>query len=327
VLIVSRATLTVVTAALVAVLPSGAGGARAQTLQPRPSLASLVAQARQLSDEIDSLGQQIDGLRIELSQARSEARLAERAVARDRKAVIESRDLVAALAAQGYMDMGSDPALELLMSGDPGAFLTEEATLAELDNNAGLRYTALHAAQVSAERASATAEQQIAQATALQTELNSKTAAIRQKVAAINSSVMTQAMTVFDQTGQYPDVALPLSGTLGAMALRYALSRRGDPYVWGAAGPGQFDCSGLVVWAFSQEGVALPHYTGSLWDSGMHVSRANLRPGDLVFFFADISHVGMYAGNGLMVDAPTYGQPVQVQPINWNSYVGAVRVP
>jgi peptidoglycan DL-endopeptidase CwlO len=96
--------------------------------------------------------------------------------------------------------------------------------------------------------------------------------------------------------------------------------------VWGAAGPSAFDCSGLVVWAFGQEGISLPHYTGYLWNSGMHVSRNDLEPGDLVFFFADISHVGMYIGNGLMVDAPTQGQDVQVQAIDWGIYVGAVRI-
>ena len=100
----------------------------------------------------------------------------------------------------------------------------------------------------------------------------------------------------------------------------------GRPYVWGAAGPDSYDCSGLVLWAFAQEGISLPHYTGDQWNSGMHVSRADLEPGDLVFFFADISHVGIYIGNGLMVDAPSTGQVVQVQPVFWDSFVGAVRI-
>jgi len=121
-------------------------------------------------------------------------------------------------------------------------------------------------------------------------------------------------------------VVLPLATTVGTVALRAALSRRGDPYIWGAAGPDAFDCSGLVVWAFAQEGITLPHYTGYLWNSGMHVSRDNLEPGDLVFFFADLSHVGMYIGNGLMVAAPSTGQTVQVQAVFWNAYVGAVRI-
>jgi cell wall-associated NlpC family hydrolase len=113
---------------------------------------------------------------------------------------------------------------------------------------------------------------------------------------------------------------------VGTRALRYALAKIGDPYVWGASGPSQFDCSGLVMWAFAQEGISLPHYTGAQWNSGMHVSRDELEPGDLVFFYADISHVGLYLGNGLMVDAPQTGENVKVQQINWGIFVGAVRI-
>ena len=318
------ATLAAGTAALVAVLPGGVGGA--QTVQSQPSLTSLVAQAHQLSNEIDSLGQQIDGLRIQLSHARTEAKVAKVAAARDEKSVNSSKAEVAALAAQSYMGLGSDPTLELLTSGNPNAFLNEAATVSELDNTAGLRYTLLHTAQLAAERANTTAQQQIAQATTLQTQLDSKTSVIQQEITKINSTAMQQAMQIFDTTGSYPTFTLPTENTVGAIALRYALTRRGDAYVWGAAGPSEFDCSGLVVWSFAQEGISLPHYTGSLWNLGMRVSQTNLEPGDLMFFFADESHVGIYVGNGLMVDAPTYGQPVQVQQIDWSVYDGAVRI-
>jgi cell wall-associated NlpC family hydrolase len=137
---------------------------------------------------------------------------------------------------------------------------------------------------------------------------------------------MKQAMTVFEQTGQYPNISIPTANTVGYQALQAAITREGDPYVWAAAGPSEFDCSGLVVWAYAQEGIALPHYTGSLWNSGVHVARADLEPGDLVFFYADISHVGIYIGDGMMIDAPDFGQDVMVQPIDWSIYVGAVRI-
>ena len=97
------------------------------------------------------------------------------------------------------------------------------------------------------------------------------------------------------------------------------------PYVWAAAGPNEFDCSGLVMWAFAQEGISLPHYTGAQWNSGMHVARADLEPGDLVFFGADLGHVGLYIGDGLMVDAPNTGAVVRVEPL-FSDYVGAVRI-
>ena len=97
--------------------------------------------------------------------------------------------------------------------------------------------------------------------------------------------------------------------------------------MWGAAGPSAFDCSGLVVWAYAQLGISLPHYTGDKWNEGEHVPRDQLQPGDLVFFFHNVEHVGIYVGNGLMVlDAPATGQKVQIQAMLWADYDGAVRI-
>lgn len=116
------------------------------------------------------------------------------------------------------------------------------------------------------------------------------------------------------------------SGSLEYRAMLKALTRRGAPYVWAAAGPWAFDCSGLVVWSYAQLGVYEPHYTGDLWNRGYHVSSSQLRPGDLVFFYRYHSHVGIYIGHGQMVDAPHTGTVVQVQNVDWGSYSGAVRL-
>ena len=80
------------------------------------------------------------------------------------------------------------------------------------------------------------------------------------------------------------------------------------------------------MWAYAHVGISLPHFTGAQWAVGEHISRSQLQPGDIVFFFADISHEGMYIGGGLMVDAPTQGVPVHVEPVFWSAYVGAVRI-
>jgi len=297
--------LTSVAAACALLLPGGISSA--QTLAPSPTLSSLVAQARQLSYQINALSEQYDGLRVELSSARTEATKAEQAAA-------------------SYENAGYDPTLQILTASNADQFLNQASIMQQLDQENGTRVSQLKAAQAADRRAHETAQQQVAKVTALESAMNTKTRAIQSEIDKVNSSAMTQAMAVFNQTGSYPNVVLPEASTVGIVALRAALTRRGDPYVWGMAGPGEFDCSGLVVWAFAQEGISLPHYTGSLWNSGMHVSRADLEPGDLVFFFADISHVGMYIGNGLMVDAPSTGQVVQVQPVFWSDYVGAVRI-
>ena len=104
-------------------------------------------------------------------------------------------------------------------------------------------------------------------------------------------------------------------GSNGA-ALRAAMSRIGSPYVWGATGPDQFDCSGLMVWAYQQVGKTLPRSSQAQAQGGIPVSRENLQPGDLVIFYDDASHVGMYVGDGNMVHASTFGVPVKVQSID-----------
>jgi cell wall-associated NlpC family hydrolase len=322
-----RRTATVVTgatAALALLIPGGVSSA--QTRDPSPTLNALVAQAKQLTYQINALSEQYDGLRIQLSSARAAASKAEKAAAQDAAALKNGRTALAQLGAASYMNAGYDPTLQLLTSGNPQQFLSQASIMEQLDQENGDRVTTLQAAQAADTRARETAQQQIARVTSLESAMSAKTSAIQAEINKVNSSAMSQAMAIFNQTGQYPDIAIPGGSGVGAVALRAALSKRGDPYVWGAAGPGAFDCSGLVMWAYAQEGISLPHYTGSQWGSGQHISRSQLEPGDLVFFFADISHVGIYIGNGLMVDAPSFGQDVQVQPIDWGIYVGAVRI-
>ena len=155
--------------------------------------------------------------------------------------------------------------------------------------------------------------------------MHAKVAAIQARENVLNSAAFSRAVAIYHRTGRYPTPTVR-GDSVGSQALRYALTRLGDAYVWGAAGPGQFDCSGLVMWAYAQVGISLEHYTGDQWNEGEHIPRSQLQPGDLVFFFPDIGHVGLYVGHGLMVDAPTYGQPVQIQPVFWSAYVGAVRI-
>jgi cell wall-associated NlpC family hydrolase len=302
------------------------GASQAQLVTSQPSLKDLVAEATQLSNEVDSLGQQYDGLKIQLGHANSEVKIAKLAAARADAAMAGSQKAVAQLAAMGYMNGGMDPTLQMLTSGNPNQFLSQASTVQQLNDEASMRLSTLQREQLAAQRAQTTAKEEIATANQLQSQINGKVKTIHAKLNVLNSSAMSQAMAVFDQTGSYPNIVLPEATNVGTTALRAALTQRGKPYVWGAAGPDSYDCSGLVMWAFAQEGISLPHYTGDQWNSGMHVSRADLEPGDLVFFFADISHVGIYIGNGLMVDAPSTGQVVQVQPVFWDAYVGAVRI-
>jgi cell wall-associated NlpC family hydrolase len=318
------ACLVAATTALALLVP--AADSMAQTTSPKPTLSSLVAQAKQLEFQINALSEQYDGLRIQLSRAQSDAQIAQLAATRDAAALASGQQAIAQLAAANYIDAGLDPTMQALTTGNAEQFLSQASTITELDQASGEKVSTLTAVEDQDQRARQTADQQLATVRTLETQLSAKKQAIDTAIDRVNSAAMQQAMSIFTQTGQYPDISIPTANTVGAQALTAALSRRGDPYVWGAAGPGEFDCSGLVVWAFAQEGISLPHFTGDLWNSGVHIPRADLEPGDLVFFFADISHVGIYLGDGLMVDAPDFGEAVQVQPVFWSAYVGAVRI-
>ena len=96
------------------------------------------------------------------------------------------------------------------------------------------------------------------------------------------------------------------------VAVNTALAQQGKPYVWAAAGPNAYDCSGLTQFAYRAAGIALPHSSGVQSRVGTPVALSALQPGDLVFFFHPVSHVGIYIGNGQMVHASTAGQPVKV---------------
>jgi cell wall-associated NlpC family hydrolase len=109
---------------------------------------------------------------------------------------------------------------------------------------------------------------------------------------------------------------LPHDPSVAMVAIRAALSKLGEPYVWGAAGPDTFDCSGLVRWAFGKAGLPLLHYTGYQWNEGRLVPPRDILPGDLVLFYRDLSHVGIYLGAGWMLNAPFTGQYVNVVPVH-----------
>jgi cell wall-associated NlpC family hydrolase len=117
------------------------------------------------------------------------------------------------------------------------------------------------------------------------------------------------------------------------VALRAAMSRRGMPYVWGAAGPASFDCSGLVQWAFAQAGIRMPRVAADQALSGPSVAVSQVKPGDLIFYHTDrtaptyISHVAIYLGNGWMIQAPEPGMDVEVVPADFGTeFAGAIRI-
>jgi peptidoglycan DL-endopeptidase CwlO len=321
-----RRLVTVAGTATVASLVLPAVPGSAAPARPAPSLQTLIARAKVLSNQINSLNEQANGLRIQLNQAKSEAKIAEQTYTSDLSRLGEGRAAVGQLAAQSYMNGGMDSTLAMITSSSPQTVLNRAAIIQELQQENGDQVSQIAAAVAAAQRAQQTARQQTKRVRQLSGQIAAKQRQANTKIRLLNSAVFAKAMSVFRKTKHYPLINLPTANTIGAEALQKALTKQGDPYVWGAAGPNQFDCSGLVLWAYAQVGISLPHFTGDQWTMGIHVSRQDLQPGDLVFFYPDIGHVGLYVGNGLMVDAPNFGEPVQVEPVMWNVYVGAVRI-
>lgn len=124
-----------------------------------------------------------------------------------------------------------------------------------------------------------------------------------------------------------PSVAPPRLGSGGAaVAVRWAYRQIGKPYVWAADGPDAFDCSGLTQYVWAKAGVQITHYSGAQFNEGRRVSKSELISGDLVFFGSPIHHVGIYVGNGRMINAPHSGAFVREEPVWWPQYVGAARL-
>jgi cell wall-associated NlpC family hydrolase len=169
---------------------------------------------------------------------------------------------------------------------------------------------AVRQAELAAEAAARLAQQRVQEQQAL-------------RAAVIGATVMSP-----DAVNGFPSAAAPPS-IVGSRVVAIAEQYLGRPYVWGAAGPFAFDCSGLVTYVFEQVGISLTHFAAAQWNYGTYVSRDQLEPGDLVFF-ENLGHVGIYVGNDYYIQAPQPGDVVKITPLSepWSAanYYGARRI-
>jgi peptidoglycan DL-endopeptidase CwlO len=202
-----------------------------------------------------------------------------------------------------------------VMAAAKAAAEKQASAKAAAEKAAAVALAAARKAAADAAAAKAAAEQEAAQRAADRRRQEAAKAAAQREA--------QQASTPSTSTSLRP--AGPPSSR-AAVAVAAAYRQLGAPYDWAADGPGSFDCSGLTAYAWAAAGVTLPHSSQAQFGVGSHVSRGQLAPGDLVFFGDPIHHVGIYIGNGEMIDAPQTGDVVRVQSINRSDYTGAVRV-
>jgi cell wall-associated NlpC family hydrolase len=268
------------------------------------------------------------------------ARLAEFRAVRDeaRARAEEATSQLRATAAEAYKNPVSP--LVLLLSSTSTADL--RARLQFLETVAQIHRDTAVVARVQGERARRGAERvegALAEQRDLLKSLGDQRAEIEEDVAALEAEVdrleeAIQEPVVFDLTTSGPAPApLPEPETIAppvasdaSGAITAAESVIGTPYQYGGSSPqGGFDCSGLTMWAWGQAGVSLPHSSAAQYEALPHVDRSELQPGDLVFFYNPIHHVGLYVGGGQMIDSPHTGTEVQRRAVQWDVYVGAAR--
>jgi cell wall-associated NlpC family hydrolase len=213
----------------------------------------------------------------------------------------------------------------VLLSRDPDAFLEKLSTVAAYDEQ---QAQLMQAYAVEAKRLrlrERALQRELAGIREDEKDLAQEKAAIEAKAAEADELLATleaeqrQAMAQ-DQAPRPAQV----SGNAAAV-VDYALAQVGKPYVWASSGPGSYDCSGLTMMAWAQAGVSLPHSSGAQLSAGTPVSQSELQPGDLVFYYSPVSHVGIYIGNGQIVDAANPSTGVRVASVNSMPYSGAVR--
>ncbi|MFB8235750.1 NlpC/P60 family protein [Kitasatospora purpeofusca] len=330
-----RARLAVLTTAMAGGVVLTAGPAQAE---PAPGLATVKEEVDRLNEEAEQSIERYNGFQEKQQKLQGEASRIQEKVARGQDAMNELRTRLGGIAADQYRNGGIDPSVQLMLDSDPGAYLARAAAQNQVvDSQAALLRQALaEQRRLDQDRAEATAtlaqldqaatslagekkavQDKLAKAQAL---LNKLSAADRAKVNAQEAAATRASRSAAER----PAYTGPATGRAAAV-VQFAYSQLGKPYVWGATGPSGYDCSGLTGAAYRAAGVQLPRVSQAQWNAGARIARADLQPGDLVFFYGDLHHVGLYIGDGKMIHAPRTGKNVEVLPIDAMPYVGAVR--
>ncbi|MEU2871290.1 NlpC/P60 family protein [Streptomyces olivoreticuli] len=282
----------------------------------------LYEQAEQATEKFNAAGERTDTLRQKVAQATDR-------VVRGQEQVNRMRRALGMIATAQYRNGAVDPAIQLLLSSDPDVYLERAATLDRVTGRQAEQLKALLEAQ-------RTLRQERSEAVRVLAQLEDSRQAVEHHKREVEGKLATarrllnslperdrEAYARASRSGAdrsegslagLPDlVGLSSRGAAAAMAARSAV---GTPYAWGATGPGAFDCSGLMQWAYGRAGVGLPRTSQAQRNAGRHVSLSEAQPGDLVIYRNDASHVGMYVGNGQVVHAPYPGARVRYDPAN-----------
>lgn len=282
-------------------------------------------------EQLEPTIEQYNGVRSQLAVNRKKAAELQKRIAPLSAQAKQALDQVGAMATT-YYKSGPAPAFSALLAGGAPGSLPER--LALLDRIAADEHKQV--ATLTETRNRFTAEKRkleglIAVEAKQEAELAAKKKQIDAEIKRLQR-MLAEAKRAAAASTSGPRTTVQVSGCpkvsaigAAAIAVQTACAQIGDPYVWGAAGPDAFDCSGLTQYSWGKAGVYLTHHTADQWNETTRVSSSEARAGDLVFFYSDLHHVGLYLGNGLMVHAPREGKPVQVSQVSYMPVAGYRR--
>ncbi|MEV4729395.1 NlpC/P60 family protein [Saccharopolyspora sp. NPDC049426] len=332
-----RRTALVAAAALSTVMlgstPATAEPESGEASQAAQKLRELSRQAEVITEDYKKAQDDHTAKRHDLDRFNAEAQQADRVAGEARVQEEQLRGQVDRLSKASYKGSQMNSIAAVLGSETPDAFLDRASTLdlmaqhnsesvhayAEATHRAESARRQAWDARAGAAKAESDAARLEGDIAGRKKEMDSQVAKVKQQYSELSEQDKDALSGVESAVGQ-------LTGSGSAIkAVNAALGKQGSPYVFGAKGPEEFDCSGLVQWAYKQAGVDLPGSTRSQVSVGRSVSQSEMKPGDIIFFYSSASHDGIYIGNGKMVHAPTEGQDVSVEEVEYMGEVHSVR--
>ncbi|MEU8589917.1 NlpC/P60 family protein [Streptomyces sp. NPDC048664] len=334
----SRTRVTVLTTAAAAVVAISAQAANAAP-SAKPTKDEVKSKVDKLYEEAEKATEAYDGAKEKQAKLEKEISALQDKVARGQGELNKLRDGIGTMASAQYRNGSIDPSLQLFLSSDPDSYLDKASTLDQLSGQQveALRKIQEKQRELSQERQEAT--DKLKDLATARTQLGKNKEEVQGKLAAaqklLNSlSAAERAALQADQNrASRASERTALSGNPGTgsgragAAFAAAQTKIGDPYQWGSTGPSSFDCSGLTSWAYGQAGVSIPRTSQAQANAGTRIyNKSDLQVGDLVLFNSDLSHIGLYAGNGQVLHAPHTGANVRYESLDNMVFEFGVRV-
>lgn len=308
---------SVVTAVVAAGVALGLAFSGSTAAHAEPSVAELEKQLDEAWNKLEPTIERHNAVRTELARKKREAEALQRKIQPLQLQVDLAMNRVSEIAAVSYKTGNTTMLNALLTSGSPTDFADRLALLDEYAKGQQARIKDVVALKARYDSQKAPLDALVAQLTRTEAELAKQQKQIDAKIKELQA-LRLKAYGTTGAVGNLRPAACPYEyiGGPGGKAAKFACSQIGKPYSWGADGPGSYDCSGLTMAAWAKAGVSLPHNALQQSRRVKSVSRSQLRPGDLVFYYSDVHHVAIYVGGGWVVHAPNSGDSVRMRRLS-----------